>query len=60
VAVLIPVAPVVACVILVRSVFTHNVGEEDAAPTVLEGVAETVPVAISLEQLVEIFVTTTL
>jgi len=31
----IPVAPVVACVILVRAVLIHKVGVEEAAPTVL-------------------------
>ena len=31
----IPVAPVVACVMFVKTVLLHNVGELDAAPAVL-------------------------
>ena len=42
-----PVAPVVACVIAVRGVFTHNVGVEDASPAVLAGVTVIVPVALT-------------
>ena len=38
VAVPIPVAPVVVCVIAVNAVLIHKVGEEDAAPAVLIGV----------------------
>jgi hypothetical protein len=38
VAVPIPVAPVVVCVIFVNKVFIHKVSTEDAAPTVLAGV----------------------
>ena len=34
----IPVAPVVVCVIGVNAVLTHNVGVEEAAPTVFDGV----------------------
>ena len=33
----IPVAPVVACVILVSAVLIHNVGVDDEAPAVLAG-----------------------
>ena len=46
----IPVAPVVACVILVREVLIHSVGAEEAAPTVLAAVTVIVPVALTLEQ----------
>ena len=35
VAVPIPIAPVVVCVMAVRGVFAHSVGEEEAAETVL-------------------------
>jgi hypothetical protein len=38
VAVPIPVAPVVVCVILVNRVFIHNVGVDEAAPNVFAGV----------------------
>ena len=44
----IPVAPVVACVILVKSVLIHNVGVEEGAATVLFGVTVIVPVAFTL------------
>ena len=50
VAVPIPVAPVVACVIFVKAVLMHSVGEEEAAPTVLSGVTVIVPVAETLPQ----------
>ena len=50
VAVPIPVAPVVACVILVNAVLMHKVGVDDAAPTVLFGVTVIVPVAFTLPQ----------
>ena len=45
-----PVAPVVACVILVRAVLIHRVGLEDAGPTVLSGVTIMVPVALAVPQ----------
>jgi hypothetical protein len=51
VAVPIPVAPVVACVIFVSAVLTHNVGDEEAAPAVLTAVTVMVPVASTDEQL---------
>ena len=41
----IPVAPVVVCVIFVKAVLGHSVGDEDAAPAVLSGVTVIVPVA---------------
>ena len=41
----IPVAPVVAWVMFVKSVLIHNVGVDDAALTVLPGVTVIVPVA---------------
>ena len=47
VAVPIPVAPVVACVILVNAVLMHKVGVDDAAPAVLFGVTVMVPVAFT-------------
>ena len=43
----IPVAPVVAWVILVSAVLIHKVGVEDAAPAVLAGVTIIVPVAFT-------------
>ena len=46
----IPVAPVVVCVIAVRGVLIHNVGVEDAIPTVLPGVTVIVPVADTVPQ----------
>ena len=48
VAVPMPVAPVVVCVILVNAVLIHNVGDELAAPAVLAGVTMMVPVAFTL------------
>ena len=45
---LIPVAPVVACVIFVNAVFIHKVGVLDAAPTVLSAATMMVPVASTL------------
>ena len=42
-----PVAPVVACVIAVKAVLTHNVGVLEAAPAVLAGVTVIVPVAFT-------------
>ena len=46
----IPVAPVIAWVILVRAVLMHKVGLEDAAPAVLAAVTTIVPVALALPQ----------
>ena len=48
VAVPMPVAPVVVCVMLVNAVLIHNVGDELAAPAVLAGVTVIVPVAFTL------------
>ena len=45
-----PVAPVVVCVMLTITLFTHGVGEDDAAVTVLFGVTIIVPVAFILLQ----------
>ena len=50
VAVPMPVAPVVACVILVNAVLMHKVGVDEAAPAVLFGVTVIVPVAFTLPQ----------
>ena len=50
VAVPIPVAPVVLCVIAVNAVLMHKVGVEDATPAVLFGVTIMVPVAVTLPQ----------
>jgi hypothetical protein len=50
VAVPIPVAPVVACVMFVKAVLTHSVGAEDAAPAVFAAVTVIVPVAFTLPQ----------
>ena len=50
VAVPIPVAPVVACVIFVNAVLIHKVGVLDAAPAVLSGVTVMVPVAFTEPQ----------
>ena len=47
VAVPMPVAPVVACVIFVNAVLIHKVGVLDAAPAVLAGVTVMVPVALT-------------
>ena len=41
----IPVAPVTTWVILVKALFTHRVGVEDAAPAVLAAVTVIVPLA---------------
>jgi len=49
VAVPMPVAPVVACVILVNAVLIHKVGVLDAAPAVLAEVTVIVPVALTEE-----------
>ena len=48
VAVPIPVAPVVVCVIFVNAVLIHSVGAEEVAPAVLSGVTVMVPVAFTL------------
>ena len=50
VAVPMPVAPVVVCVIAVNAVLIHRVGVEDAVPTVLSGVTVIVPVADTVPQ----------
>ena len=46
----IPLAPVVACVILVKTVLIQSVGVLEAAPTVLLGVTVIVPVAENTPQ----------
>ena len=46
----IPVALVVACVILVSTVLMQSVGVDDAAPTVLFGLTVIVPVALAVPQ----------
>ena len=46
----IPVAPVVVCVIAVRGLPKATFGAEEAAPTVLSGVTMIVPVAEALPQ----------
>jgi hypothetical protein len=46
----IPVAPVVAWVILVNSVLIHNVGVDEGAAAVLFGVTVIVPVAFTVPQ----------
>ena len=48
VAVPIPVAPVVVCVMLVSAVLMHKVGIEEAAPTVLSGVTVIMPEAFTV------------
>ena len=50
VAVPMPVAPVVACVIFVKAVLIHKVGVLDAAPAVLAGVGVTVIVPVALTE----------
>ena len=50
VAVPMPVAPVVVCVIFVKAVLIHKVGLPEAAPAVLFGVTVIVPVAFTLPQ----------
>jgi hypothetical protein len=50
VAVPMPVAPVVAIVMLVKTVLMHNVGVDDGLPAVLSGVTVIVPVAFTLPQ----------
>ena len=46
----IPVAPVVVCVILVKTLLIQSVGVEEAAPTVFAGVTIIVPVAFTVPQ----------
>ena len=50
VAVPMPVAPVVVCVMLVSAVLIHSVGDDDAALTVLFAVTVIVPVAFTVPQ----------
>ena len=50
VAVPMPVAPVVVCVIAVSAVLIHNVGVDEATPAVLSGVTVMVPVAFTYPQ----------
>jgi hypothetical protein len=50
VAVPMPVAPVVASVMLVSAVLIHRVGVLDGAPAVLFGVTVIVPVALTVPQ----------
>ena len=50
VAVPIPVAPVVVCVIFVSAVFIHNVGVDDATPAVFDVTTVIVPVAFAVPQ----------
>ncbi len=45
-----PVAPVVVCVMLVKAVFTHKVGVDEAALTVLFTETVIVPVAFTVPQ----------
>ena len=46
----IPVAPVVAMVMLVSAVLIHSIGVDDGAPAVLAAVTVIVPVAFTLPQ----------
>ena len=50
VAVPMPVAPVVVCVMVANEVLIHNVGVDDAALVVLSGVTVIVPVADMVPQ----------
>jgi hypothetical protein len=50
VAVPMPVAPVVLCVMVANEVLIHNVGVDDAALVVLSGVTVIVPVADTVPQ----------
>ena len=54
VAVPMPVALVVACVIFVKAVLTVNVGVDDAVPTAQAAVTVIVPVAFTALQLVPV------
>ena len=47
---LMPVAPVVVCVMFVSAVLMHNVGVDEAAPAVLFAVTVIVPVAFTVPQ----------
>ena len=47
---LMPVAPVVVCVIFVSTVLMHNVGVDDAPLAVLFAVTVIVPVALTVPQ----------
>ena len=50
VAVPMPVAPVVVCVMLVKAVLMQSVGVDEAAPVVLASVTVIAPVAFTLPQ----------
>ena len=50
VAVPLPDAPVVVCVILVKALLIHNVGVDEAVPAVFDAVTVIVPVAFTLPQ----------
>jgi hypothetical protein len=50
VAVPIPVAPVVVCVILVNGVFIHNIGVLEAVPAVMLGVTQIDATQVTLPQ----------
>ena len=50
VAIPIPVAPVVVCVIFVSNVLMHKVGVEEEALTLSAGITLIVPVALKLPQ----------
>ena len=50
VAVPMPVAPVVVCVMVANEVLIHNVGVDEAALVVLSGVTVIVPVADTVPQ----------
>ena len=50
VAVPIPVAPVVVCVISVMAVLIHTDGEDEATPAVFAAVTVIVPVALTVPQ----------
>ena len=54
VAVPMPVALVVACVIFVNTVFTFSVGVDDAAPAAQAAVTVIIPVAFTALQLVPV------
>ena len=54
IAVPMPVALVVACVIFVKAVFTVSVGVEDAVPAAQAAVTVIVPVALTALQLVPV------
>ena len=49
-ALLMPVAPVVVCVIFVKAVLIHKVGLPEPTPAVLFGVTTIVPVALIAPQ----------